>query len=147
MGFDTQNTLLLAMPTGIVSWLSSLVWGYVAVKSKQRALSAIGSVILPLIGVILLVVVPRSNQGGSLLGVYLAAMYWGSYIVVMGIMYANTGGYTKKMTVYAVAYIGYCVGNIVKSSPLSLTLLIARRLDHKRSAQIKLRDISVEQWQ
>lgn len=28
-------------------------------------------------------------------------------------MYANTGGYTKKTATYAIAYIGYCVGNLV----------------------------------
>ena len=37
----------------------------------------------------------------------------GPYIVMMGSVYANTAGYTKKMIVYAIAYMGYCVGNIV----------------------------------
>lgn len=37
----------------------------------------------------------------------------------MGSVYANTGGYTKKMIVYAMAYIGYSVGNLV--GPLTFT--------------------------
>lgn len=38
---------------------------------------------------------------------------------MMGSVYANTGGYTKKMIVYALSYIGYSVGNIV--GPLTFT--------------------------
>lgn len=38
---------------------------------------------------------------------------------MMGAVYANTGGYTKKMVVYALSYIGYSVGNIV--GPLTFT--------------------------
>lgn len=35
-------------------------------------------------------------------------------------MYANNAGYTKKVTVYAISYIGYCVGNLIGAglSPL-----------------------------
>ncbi|OCF58623.1 hypothetical protein L486_03112 [Kwoniella mangroviensis CBS 10435] len=111
LGFTTQTTLLLGIPTGLVSWLSSFFWGWVATKTGKRHLSAMGSCILPLIGTVLLYKLERNSV--ALLYLYLCYMYWGPYIVMMGSMYANTGGYTKKLTVYAMSYIGYCVGNII----------------------------------
>ncbi|KAK6903545.1 hypothetical protein I203_107050 [Kwoniella mangroviensis CBS 8507] len=111
LGFTTQTTLLLGIPTGLVSWLSSFFWGWVATKTGKRHLSAMGSCILPLIGTFLLYKLQRNSV--ALLYLYLCYMYWGPYIVMMGSMYANTGGYTKKLTVYAMSYIGYCVGNII----------------------------------
>lgn len=63
------------------------------------------SCLIPLMGTILLYKIPRSNIGGSLASLYLVYFYWGPYIVMMGSVYANTGGFTKKMIVYA---IGMC---------------------------------------
>ncbi|WWC67173.1 uncharacterized protein I206_101080 [Kwoniella pini CBS 10737] len=111
LGFTTQQTLFLGILTGVFSWISSFFWGWVAVKTGRRHLAAMGSCVLPLIGTILLYKLPRNQV--ALLYLYLGYMYWGPYIVMMGSMYANTGGYTKKMTVYALGYIGYCVGNII----------------------------------
>ncbi|WRT63340.1 uncharacterized protein IL334_000245 [Kwoniella shivajii] len=111
LGFTTQTTLLLGIPTGLVSWISSFFWGYIAVKTGQRHLSGVASCVLPLIGTILLYKLNRDSV--ALLYLYLCYMYWGPYIVMMGSMYANTGGYTKKLTVYALGYMGYCVGNII----------------------------------
>ncbi|TXT15863.1 hypothetical protein VHUM_00366 [Vanrija humicola] len=113
LGFTLQQTTLLGIPTGVFSWISSLLFGYIAVKTKQRCYSAMGSCLIPLMGTILLYRIPRSNIGGSLASLYLVYFYWGPYIVMMGSVYANTGGFTKKMIVYAIAYMGYCVGNIV----------------------------------
>ncbi|KAK4688189.1 MFS transporter, ACS family, allantoate permease, partial [Tremellales sp. Uapishka_1] len=113
LGFTIKQTTLLGIPTGVFSWISSLIFSYIAVKTKQRALTGMASMIIPFLGVILLYTIPRSNIGGSLASLYLVYWYWGPYIVLMGASYANTGGYTKKMTVYAISYIGYCVGNIV----------------------------------
>ncbi|KAI9639879.1 MFS transporter [Dioszegia hungarica] len=119
LGFTIQQTTLLGIPTGVISWISSLFFGWLAVKTGQRCYAAMAACVIPLVGTILLYTVPRSNIGGSLVSLYLVYFYWGPYIVMMGSVYANTGGYTKKMIVYALSYIGYSVGNIV--GPLTFT--------------------------
>lgn len=148
LGFTLEQTTLLGIPTDVFSWISSLVFGYIAVKTRQRCLSAMGSCILPFVGTILLYKIPRTDIGGSLAALYLVYFYWGPYIVMMGSVYANTGGYTKKMIVYAIgeyvhfclgvnyslndafiAYVGYSVGNII--GPVRQTLGISwLRLAH-----------------
>lgn len=129
LGYSLQQTTLLGIPTGkcsripggqllpdqapgVFSWISSLIFGYVAVKTRQRCYSAMLSCLLPLLGTVLLYKIPRSNIGGSLGSLYLVYFYWGPYIVMMGSVYANTGGYTKKMIVYA-------IGELVASPFLS----------------------------
>ncbi|OCF32114.1 allantoate permease [Kwoniella heveanensis BCC8398] len=113
LGFTLEQTTLLGIPTGVFSWISSLLFGYLAVRTKQRCYSAMAACIIPLIGTVLLYKLPRTNHGGSLASLYLVYFYWGPYIVMMGSVYANTAGHTKKMVVYAIAYCGYSVGNIV----------------------------------
>lgn len=113
LGFSTSEVQLLALPTGVVSWCSSIIFGYIAVKTKQRCATAIAAALVPFASTIVLYLVPRSNVGGSLAGLYLLFCYWGPYIVVQTLMYANNAGYTKKVTVYAISYIGYCVGNLI----------------------------------
>ena len=69
---------------------------YVAVKTGKRFIVTVIGCLFPLAGTIILHVVPRSNIGGSLAGIYILYLYWGPYTNMMSIMYANTGGYTKK---------------------------------------------------
>ncbi|GAA5897753.1 hypothetical protein JCM5296_000872 [Sporobolomyces johnsonii] len=134
LGFSTPDTLLLAIPNGVISWLSSILFGFIAVKTKRRHATSMAACLVPLIGTVILHVVPRSNQSGSLAGLYILYCYWGPYTTarpwlhcacwtcgmtllfrkqVAGIMYANTGGFSKKMATFGIGYIGYCVGNLL----------------------------------
>ncbi|WVF65609.1 hypothetical protein IAT40_000339 [Kwoniella sp. CBS 6097] len=113
LGFNPKETMLLAIPTGMISWVGSLFFSWVAVKSKQRCLVAAGSCILPLISTLLLHVIPRSNKGGSLGSLYVIYFYWAPYIIMTTVVIANTGGYTKKTIVYGMSYLGYLAGNII----------------------------------
>nr|XP_018266694.1 uncharacterized protein I303_00669 [Kwoniella dejecticola CBS 10117]OBR88852.1 hypothetical protein I303_00669 [Kwoniella dejecticola CBS 10117] len=113
LGYSTKETLLLATPTGLISWCGSLLFSWIAIRTKQRCLTAAASCLLPLLSTILLHVIPRSNVGGSLGSLYLIYFYWAPYIVMTTVVIANTGGYTKKTIVYGMSYLGYLVGNII----------------------------------
>ncbi|ORY21526.1 putative allantoate permease [Naematelia encephala] len=113
LGFTSRETTLLSIPTGLISWVSSLAFSYIAVKTKQRTLTAMFSCFIPLLSTILLHVIPRSNVGGSLGSLFIIYFYWAPYIVMSTVVIANTGGYTKKTIVYGIAYCGYLVGNII----------------------------------
>ena len=113
LGFSSATTLLLNIPTGMISMLSTLVASFMAYKTQQRCFTAIGWCLIAIAANIVLVVVPRSNVSGSLAGIYLIYCYWAPYVVVLSLVNANTGGYTKKTIVYGVAYCGYLVGQLV----------------------------------
>lgn len=76
LGFTIEQTTLLGIPTGVFSWISSLLFGYIAVKTRQRSYSAMLSCLIPFLGTILLFKIPRSNIGGSLAALYLVYFYW-----------------------------------------------------------------------
>ncbi|GAA6048757.1 hypothetical protein JCM3770_003944 [Rhodotorula araucariae] len=76
LGFSTDHTILMGIPTGVISWLSSLFFAWLAVKSGRRCLVTAIAVLPPMIGTIVLTVVPRSNVGGSLAGLYVLYCYW-----------------------------------------------------------------------
>lgn len=113
LGFSVPNTLLLNIPTGFISWIGALIAAAIAYKTQQRCFTAIAFALVPIIATIVLTTVPRSNISGSLAGVYLIYMYWPPYVVCLSLVNANTGGYTKKTTVYGIAYCGYLVGNLI----------------------------------
>jgi hypothetical protein len=56
---------------------------------------------------------PRENKGGLLFAVYIIASLGGTYAVLLGLVMANSAGYTKRTVNAAGLFIGYCVGNIV----------------------------------
>lgn len=105
--------MLLQIPTGLISWVGSLIGSFVAAKTKQRTLTAAVFAIFPLIGTIILHVVPHTNVGGSLVGLFICYMYWAPYVLMQSLVVANTAGNTKKTIAYGMAYCGYLIGNIM----------------------------------
>ncbi|WRT67613.1 uncharacterized protein IL334_004585 [Kwoniella shivajii] len=112
--FNVKQLTLLNMPTGVFGWVAAMFWITLARYTRQPLLCAMGSVIVCLVGTIVLKVVPHSNIGGSLAGLYIVYMYWAPYMVFgQLIMYANVGGTSKKVAVFGISYLGYTVGNLI----------------------------------
>ncbi|WWD16271.1 hypothetical protein CI109_100697 [Kwoniella shandongensis] len=114
LGYSVKEVTLLAIPTGVVSWVSSLIFAKLATKTKRPLLCTIISILICLAATIMLKTIPRSNKGGSLAALFILYCYWAPYIIMgSSILYANVAGTTKKIAVYGISYWGYCVGNLV----------------------------------
>lgn len=66
-----------------------------------------------MIGMILIVALPLSNNSGRLGGYYLTQASPTAFVALLSLISSNVAGYTKKTTVAALYLIGYCVGNII----------------------------------
>lgn len=66
-----------------------------------------------LIGMILIVALPLSNNSGRLAGYYLTQASPTPFVALLSLISSNVAGYTKKTTVAAMYLIGYCAGNII----------------------------------
>lgn len=66
-----------------------------------------------MIGMILIVALPLSNNSGRLAGYYLTQASPTPFVALLSLIASNVAGYTKKTTVAAMYLIGYCVGNII----------------------------------
>ena len=70
------------------------------------------------IGISLQIALPSSNVVGRTIVVILMPSFVGTLAVMMGLPAQNTGGYTKRSVSVGMAFIGYCVGNIL--GPLNM---------------------------
>ena len=66
-----------------------------------------------MLGMILIVALPLSNNSGRLAGYYLTQASPTPFVALLSLISSNVAGYTKKTTVAAMYLIGYCVGNII----------------------------------
>ncbi|TQV90631.1 vitamin H transporter [Cordyceps javanica] len=93
-GFDTFTTLLLGMPGSAFGLFFVLSGTYLAHKFKySRCIIAATMQIIALVGCAMVYATPMSQRWTRLGG-------------------SDIAGYTKKTTVLAVLFIGYCAGNI-----------------------------------
>ncbi|KAK2666281.1 Major facilitator superfamily [Fusarium oxysporum f. sp. vasinfectum] len=114
LGYSVPITTLLGMPTGVVAttWQIILAVFCAKLKNMRCTIIAVANVI-PMVCAILMWQLPRDNQTGLLAAYYVFYTYWGSYVMSTSVPMANVSGHTKKVTMNAVYFFSYCVGNII----------------------------------
>lgn len=120
LGFTSQRSTLLMMPTGIMQTMSSyLCNGSVFLCAKYlpqyqcRSAIILTGILVGLISSVFLYTLPLSDFNGRLAALYMSYFYLGPYIVALGLSTANTAGHTKKVTTNALIFIAYCISNII----------------------------------
>ena len=112
-GYTPDQSLLYGIPTGAVEVFALIGCGYFGDRYGNRILFGILGVVTTMIGMILIVALPLSNNGGRLAGYYLTGAYPAGFVALLSLVATNVAGYTKKTTVAALYLIGYCAGNII----------------------------------
>lgn len=79
---------------------------------KSRCLIAAGASALSLVGTILVRQLPSTNNAGRYIGLILCASCANVFPMMLSLISSNVAGFTKKSTVNAVFFLGYCAGNI-----------------------------------
>jgi ACS family allantoate permease-like MFS transporter len=105
--------LILGVPGGAVEVIALLLNGYMGHITNQRLLCSLGGLVSALVGIILIVALPESNNVGRLIGYYMTQASPTAFVALLSMISSNVAGYTKKTTVAALYLIGYCVGNII----------------------------------
>lgn len=100
-------------PGGAVEVITLLLNGYLGDRLGQRILVGSTGLITSIIGMLLIVALPLSNDIGRLIGFYLTQSSAMPFVALLSLISSNVAGYTKKTTVAAMYLIGYCVGNII----------------------------------
>ncbi|KAJ5809063.1 uncharacterized protein N7503_001281 [Penicillium pulvis] len=112
-GYGNKQSALLNMPSGVVSIVSTMVSTYAIAKGFSRWL-AIDLLLIPtLIGSCLMSFLPSSNKGGCLAGIYLV----NTTVAPLALIYAWTGanykGYTMKVAGTALISAAFSIANII----------------------------------
>lgn len=114
-GFNADQAVLLNMPFGALQFVSILAASYLAYRFKRKSPFLLGLVTIVIIGVALLVALPKTkaNKGGLLAGYYLIAFVYAINPLLISWMGGNCAGQTKKAIYYTSFNAGNSIGNII----------------------------------
>ena len=114
LGYSKLDTTLLGIPTGVLATVWQLILSFIASRAKNSRCATIAiSNLVPMICAILMWKLPRTNKHGLLAAYYVFYTYWAPYVLSTSLPMANTSGHTKKLTMNAIFFLAYCIGNIV----------------------------------
>lgn len=132
LGFSGLNSLLLVMPAGFIIGTIELSIPYLAYKFPGwRAYLVTITVCGTILGSFLLWLLPQTQTGARLFGVYILASYGGGYAVLMSMQIANTAGYTKRSVGSSGMFVGYCLGTSKIWNPVILEFLSDKQFSRK----------------
>lgn len=69
--------------------------------------------IISLAGALMIKLLPQSEKLGRLGGLWLISAYASAFPTILSLVSSNITGYTKKSTVNAMVFVGFCVGYII----------------------------------
>ncbi|WWC66764.1 uncharacterized protein I206_100669 [Kwoniella pini CBS 10737] len=114
IGWTDLQSALFGIAYGAAVTIEIASCGYCAMRFKNARHWCMIAWLLPsAIGMILQITLPASNKAGKTIGVLLMPSFVGSLALCMGIPGQNTAGFTKRSVIVGMAFLGYCVGNII----------------------------------
>ena len=93
--------------------VSLIVIGWLGDRFGHRLLISTSGLLLAILGMLLIVCLPLSNNGGRLAGYYMTQASPTPFVALLSLISSNIAGYTKKTTVAALYLVAYCAGNII----------------------------------
>ncbi|KAK2047272.1 major facilitator superfamily transporter [Colletotrichum somersetense] len=112
-GYSSFQTILFNIPFGVIQIIAIMGSGWIATRTQRKGLVIAGIAIIPAIGTVLMLTVPRQHKGVLLFGYYLVSALAAITPLIYTWQAQNTAGDTKKKTTSAVVFIGMCTGNII----------------------------------
>ncbi|KAK8014293.1 transporter [Apiospora arundinis] len=120
LGYTSQRSTLLMMPTGVIQTVASYLCNggvFLCLKyfpnHHTRVAWVLLGILVGLVSTVFLYILALDDYSGRLAALYMSYFYLGPYIVSLGLNTANTAGHTKKVTTNALIFISYCISNIV----------------------------------
>ncbi|KAE8147348.1 major facilitator superfamily domain-containing protein [Aspergillus avenaceus] len=114
LGYSSLITTVLGIPTGVLATVWQLLLSVAASRWKNGRCFIIALAnLVPMICAILMWKLPRENKMGLLAAYYVFYTYWAPYVLSTSLPMANTSGHSKKLTMNAIFFLAYCVGNII----------------------------------
>lgn len=106
--------MLIGIPTGVVGTAYQILLSIPSgkLKNKRCMIIALANV-APITCAALLWKLPHDNKHGLLAAYYCFYTYFAPYVLVTALPMANTSGHTKKVTMNALFFISYSIGNLI----------------------------------
>ena len=113
LGFDPPTTTLLSVPTGVIGTIWSIVFNFATSRLPgYRCILIVISLLFLMVSSLEPLATTQVDKVAVLGPYYAFNSYWGSYTMSTSLPMANTSGHTRKVTLGAMYFLGYCAGNI-----------------------------------
>ncbi|KAG8170017.1 hypothetical protein KVR01_000762 [Diaporthe batatas] len=112
-GYTSFQTILFNIPFGAIQVIAIIGTGWIAQRIQRKGLVIAATSVLPTIGTVILLTVPRHQKGVLLFGYYLVSCLAAITPMLFNWQAVNSGGDTKKKCTSAVVFIGMCAGNVI----------------------------------
>ncbi|KAM7215951.1 14b28d54-7c27-47ee-85cc-5d2f8fd2a3d5 [Rhypophila decipiens] len=114
-GYSPFETILFNIPFGVIQVLVIVGSGWLATRIQRKGIVIAGVSVLPCIGTILMLAVPRTpgNKGVLLFGYYLVSCLAAITPLIYAWQAQNTAGDTKRKCTSAMVFVGMCTGNVI----------------------------------
>ncbi|KAL8832424.1 MAG: hypothetical protein Q9170_004882 [Blastenia crenularia] len=106
-GYTPEESLLYGTPGGAIEVVTLILCGYLGDRYGNRLLISSSGLVLSILGMLLIVALPLSNDVGRLIGYYLTQASPTVFVALLSLIATNVAGYTKKTTVAAVPALHY----------------------------------------
>ncbi|KAM0268400.1 hypothetical protein ACHAQH_009989 [Verticillium albo-atrum] len=107
-GYNEFQTILFNIPFGVIQIIAIMGTGWIATRVQHKGLVIAGTAVLPIIGSVLMLTVPRNQKGVLLFGYYLVSCMAAITPLVYSWQAQNTAGDTKKKTTSGMVFVGMC---------------------------------------
>ncbi|KAI4617877.1 uncharacterized protein J4E88_004097 [Alternaria novae-zelandiae] len=112
-GYTNFQSILFNIPFGVIQIVCILGSSWGATRWSRKGLAIALVAILPIIGTIMMLTVPRQHKGVLLFGYYLVSCLAAITPLIYTWHVQNTAGDTKKKCTSAMVFIGMCTGNVI----------------------------------
>jgi hypothetical protein len=112
-GYTSFQAILFNIPFGAVQIVAILGSSWGATKFKRKGLAIACVSVLPIVGTVMMLTVPRQHKGVLLFGYYLVSCMAAITPIIYTWHVQNTAGDTKKKCTSAMVFIGVCTGNVI----------------------------------
>ncbi|KAL5340287.1 MFS general substrate transporter [Aspergillus crustosus] len=114
LGYSRLITTVLGIPTGVLATVWQIMLGFtVSYIPNSRCTVIFLADLIPMICAVLMWKLPQENKNGLLAAYYVFYTYWAPYVLSTSLPMANTSGHSKKLTMNAIFFLAYCIGNII----------------------------------
>ncbi|PFH57766.1 hypothetical protein XA68_14593 [Ophiocordyceps unilateralis] len=114
LGFDHLRTLLLQSAAYVVQLALVLLCATTSSRLRNtRTLFMVLNLSLAITGCALIRQLPATLKWVRYVGYCLTIAFSANFPIILSVVSANFGGFTKKVTVNAMVFMAYCAGNII----------------------------------
>ncbi|KAF4953956.1 hypothetical protein FGADI_5605 [Fusarium gaditjirri] len=112
-GYDEKQTILMGLPASAFQLTTViLVAVFTTYVRKSRHIALVLTYLMAIAGILMIKLLPTAEKLSRLAGFWLIMAVAPAFPLMLSLSASNIAGFTKKSTVMAMIFLGYCAGNL-----------------------------------